>query len=443
MKNIHGLKNKSILFIIFIFILSTLVACNKINNKNITNEQWEKDISFYEKALKEYHPNLYKNINQEKFQNQIDALIKDLPYLSDLDIKFRLAQITASIGDAHTIFYPVTNMSYIYPVKLEWFGNGLYVIKTDEQYKEILGKKILKINNIPINDVMNKINTTISHENTQWLKAINVQKVFIPEYLDYFGIVKGKKATFTFNGENGDFNIDIIPKAISKLKDVSLSEKLIDKSFSLKEKGLYSYHYDKDNKILYLQYNNCYDRSTFDVSGEYTKKYMKKVFGIDNENDLPDFETIIGDKIVQAFNSKKVNKFIIDLRYNHGGSALLLQKFIGRIKNEVPVENRKKVFFITGKNTFSAAVVNCYDLKNELNAISFGEPTGSKPNMYGTPYLFQLPNSKVTFSCSTQEMYSCNNDSIKYFMPDHVVEQKYEDYVRGIDIVYESIKNLY
>lgn len=76
-------------------------------------------------------------------------------------------------------------------------------------------------------------------------------------------------------------------------------------------------------------------------------------------------------------------------------------------------------------------------LKENTNAILYGEPTGGKPNGYGEVRRFTLPNSKLIINYSTKYFESkIENDSL---MPDHVIEPSISDYINGIDPVMEEI----
>jgi hypothetical protein len=59
------------------------------------------------------------------------------------------------------------------------------------------------------------------------------------------------------------------------------------------------------------------------------------------------------------------------------------------------------LFVITGRGTFSAAMMFAIDLEKQSNAIFVGEPTGASLNHYGDSRKVQLPNSGLTIRVST------------------------------------------
>ena len=93
---------------------------------------------------------------------------------------------------------------------------------------------------------------------------------------------------------------------------------------------------------------------------------------------------------------------------------------------------------ITGPGTFSAATVNALDLRNEANAILVGSPTGMRPNHYGEPGEFRLPNSGFRISYSTQyHRFGADPDSA--VVPDRNIEPTWAEFRAGRDPVMEWI----
>ena len=90
------------------------------------------------------HKNLFFNRTMEKFLGDIDELLASVNELSSYEIKIEIAKIVASIGDAHTsVNLPV---GLLCPVEFYWFSDGIYIIQTSKEYKEILYSKVTHIN---------------------------------------------------------------------------------------------------------------------------------------------------------------------------------------------------------------------------------------------------------------------------------------------------------
>lgn len=108
-----------------------------------------------------------------------------------------------------------------------------------------------------------------------------------------------------------------------------------------------------------------------------------------------------------------------------------------------PNINRKgNLYVITGRETFSSALLNLYSLKSKTNAIFIGEPTGGKPNCYGEVGKFKLKNFGITICYSTRYYDIIENDKLLSFVPDINLEVSVESFILGTDPWMEYILTL-
>ena len=191
--------------------------------------------------------------------------------------------------------------------------------------------------------------------------------------------------------------------------------------------NLYWYKYIPEDKILYFQYNQCIDRS------------VAKDYGMKDYNSLPDFNKF-SEGLLKEINSKDVDKFIVDLRFNPGGNSSFNDAFVSKLNNVQKLKGKGKIFVLTGRQTFSSGVMACTDFKKKTQAIFFGEPTGGNVNGYGDIKTLTLPNSQLQVSYSTK-YFNFSKDYKEGFTPDVTVDQSFDHYMKGIDDVYEAVKN--
>lgn len=402
---------------------------------DLTVKQWIDDINYLYENLPKYHKNLYHSMKEETFKGELEKLKKDVPQLKDYEIRCRLAQIVALVGDAHTSVWLdfSQNGNKTYPISLEWFGNELRVILTEKDKKEILGLRIKEINNVTVEEVMKRVNSLISHENSQWVKAVNVDYVVIPEVLKLLNIISEDKVVFTFEDEGGNIKkIELMPSIYNEDNIVKIKDEIVNKPLRMQGKDtlqdkLYWYRYIPEEKILYLQYNSCIDY------------YVAKMYGIKDYDIYPKFDEF-SKGFLKELQDNKVDKLIVDLRNNGGGNSLLMTELVSAMEKTNKLNDEGKTIVLIGKKTFSSAVMNTLDFKDKLNAVLIGEPTGGNANSYGEVRSLVLPNSKVMVGYSTKyfnitEMYKDN------IIPDVMVDETFNKYKNGIDEVYETAKN--
>lgn len=408
-KNTYKTKISVSLILIAAFIISLTSGCNMISirNDSISKKQWIKDLEFMRKSLPKKHINLFAKITEEEFNNEINKLENNIGNLSSEEITVNIMELMAKIGDSHTTIVNYKSNT-VYPIKSYWFKEGLFVTNVDREYKDILGFKIVKINNIPVEEVMGRVKKLIPHENEYMLKTKNVELIQEPKVLKYLNISDTDEVTFTLKDLNEDEkNIKIIPKQNSKIEYLNLADQSASKPLYMKKSDPFWYEYIDKEKILYCQRNVCVSKNIADTE-------------------------IIKDK--------EIDKLVIDLRNNSGGVHFQTDKFISEISKNEYLNKPDKLYVIVGRNTFSSGMQYALDFKELTNATIIGEPTMGKPSHYGAVKSIVLPNSKIKINYSTK-YFECKDYDLDSLVPDYRVERSIRDYIEGIDPVMEKIKN--
>ena len=128
--------------------------------------------------------------------------------------------------------------------------------------------------------------------------------------------------------------------------------------------------------------------------------------------------------LLTAIDSGRPQYVVIDLRQNSGGDFTKpREQLIPQLKQRG--YTGKKLFVITGRRTFSAAMVNAIDLRNLLGATLVGEPPGEKPNSYQENDEMVLPRSKIVISYSTR-YYTFLEPDADAVMPDQLIAPTFE-----------------
>ncbi|MGL5715457.1 MAG: S41 family peptidase [Paraclostridium sp.] len=407
----------------------------------LSDAQWIEDIDFLDNKLRYFHPDLFKYISEDKWNENIERLKLEVPQLSDNFIKLRISQIISSIGDSHTALLssellspipstlpPDENPTYIegiveFPIKCDYFDDGLRVIECDSKYSEVLGYKLISINNVNINNIISDISTLISYdyENEQKGMAYVNQILNVYEILNFFNIVDSNMAEYVFeNDDKEQINLSIQAKKNVDIEYVSINKKSM-KTSVIPEGSDKNYWYTNfnDDNILFFKFN----RFITDTRGE---KY-------------PNFDKFL-EGLLEEINKNNYEKFIIDLRENRGGSPKVLNALIENINYRTNL-NGEDIYIITGKTTGSASVLLAYNMQSKKGATVVGEVTGGNINLFSSGGRFELPNSKLKPTVSSNSIVNKNgyNGGV---IPDIKVIQNYKDYINGIDTCYEYIKNI-
>jgi hypothetical protein len=132
---------------------------------------------------------------------------------------------------------------------------------------------------------------------------------------------------------------------------------------------------------------------------------------------------------------------VLDLRMNGGGDNSLTPIVTSGILQRPELNTRGRLFVIIGRATQSAAENLVNRLERDTNAVFVGEPTGERPNMYGDPQTFVLPNNRLQVHIASlywQDMGP--RDHRDTTGPEIAAELTEDDYERGIDPAMEAIE---
>ena len=409
--------------VIIIFLITIFEPC--FSQTKISKINWDKDIEFLRNELPKNHKDFFFLKSEESFNIGLDIIKSQKDNLSNLEITLRLQQLIASFGDSHTRinWYPLLEKKDFLPIGIYWFSDGFYILNVSNEYEELLGKKIIKINDYPILQIADSLKTLITVDNNALVRYFVPNIIPATKLLDYFKFSKDGIYELKLENEHGDMQIEQIkPSTIDKQFVHFQTDKQI---YSWQGKRIpYSINYFEEEKILYVKYNSC--RPT-------TKELQKD--GTVLETSFKDFQK----QIFKNLKKNEVDKFIFDMRFNGGGNSIYGTQFVKEIsKNKINTDST--LYVVIGRKTFSSAILNTLDFKENTEAIIVGENTGGKPNHYGEIRSFKLPCSNIGLMYSTKYFKRVEIE-MNTIEPDVTIEMSFEDYKQGKDPVYEWIKN--
>ncbi|MFO7448390.1 MAG: S41 family peptidase [Ignavibacteriaceae bacterium] len=406
------------LFSISLLLSFQIVSCTQTTDPTLpiktSEDAWREDIDFLSSELKTKHIDFLSLIPEEEFDKEINNIKASAGVLENYEIFIRLEKLLASIKVGHTSIRPGTaQKNYFLPILTYEFSDGLYITHADQQYTNLLGKKILKVGGKDISIVKDSLAKIIAYENAYHLKNFFALTFSFAEGLRYFGFIN----SFT----EAELEIEGLGTVILKPFEAnyltffsSFTHILSGKQtpyYLQDESSYYWFSYLEENNTLYLKYNRC-------------RNMNSKSFAV------------FAEEVRECINSNDVEKFVLDVRNNSGGDLQVITplSFIA----DSPINQPGKMFVIIGRGTYSAAFLNAIAFKQNTNTILVGEPTGGKPNFYADGATFTLPNSGliVSYCKGFFESQIPNPDAL---YPDYPVEVTSQDYINGKDPVLQFI----
>lgn len=429
-------------------LLLLIVVCCILNisaqiNPNAT--LWQKDLNYLISRIEATHPAPYSFISEKEFLNKKDSLMLKIPEMNDAEIVLAFSELLALLKDGHTavgfIFCNPEWMNknfHLLPVIFYPFSDGTYILGAGNNLSSIVGKKVIKIGTMKIEEVITKLKGIYSSDNdyaalknmsyilglAEALKKIGAVESVEKIKLTLSGNDSGEKETYIetapFMATAGSMLRTLFPQANNNISVMNQhSERKLP--LWLKNRNInYWYEFVPEDKIMYLQINSF--QTNHKGGGETFEDFYNHFL---NEC----------DKTSPA-------KVIIDIRTNLGGQHQELPLLKGIIARPA-IDKKGSLFIITGRVTFSAAQHFTTLFERYTNAVIVGEPTGGKPNHYGyvTPFrLLNNPQIAVTVSKNFIQDSEPSDYNISTY-PDIYAEMSSDDYKNNIDPAFEKIKS--
>jgi Periplasmic protease len=407
------------LVLIFFFFLSLGISAQ------MGSEKWSEDIKYLQNNLTNKHYNLFALRSEADFTKDLNNIIAKSDNLTDFQTALKLQQALTKQGDTHTnlSLKKFINKNEILPLGSYFFGNDFYITLTTSENEELLGGKILAINDFDIKTVTDSLSTLFPNENSGIFRNRIPEILACNQTLKNFGFSKTDAVKIKYE-KNGKISEKIIfPSVITKENRVKITPKNLTFVQENKKKYFEKKYFDQE-KILYVLYNVCTTNEKRSSSSE-------------NPLNFGEFE----ESVFKIIKDNKVDKLIFDMRYNGGGSSKQGREFIKKLAQNRDINKKGHLFVVLGRDTFSSAILNATDFQEETKAIFVGEETSGKPNHYGEIKSFELPNSKLKLTYSTYYFIRTKKKNINTIKPDYVLEASFDDYTNGIDPVFEFIKN--
>jgi hypothetical protein len=138
------------------------------------------------------------------------------------------------------------------------------------------------------------------------------------------------------------------------------------------------------------------------------------------------------DQILDTLRKNTVQKLIIDLRGNPGGSGYPGGHFMAGLSTLDIAGLTGKIFVLQDSGTYSSATSLAYELKERTKAVFIGSPLPEASQDWGEVLYLQLPRTKITIGYSSRFIKSLET-YYPTLMPDIPVEMSFEDRIADQD----------
>lgn len=410
----------------YLILLTFLFTLPALGQKMFSQQEVIKDLHFLRESLENAHYNLYAYVTEKAFNKNFyeikSSISKDS--LSILEITSLFQAVISKANNGHTeIPFPAASYGRfahsggtLFPLEIA-FEEGKALIRKNWSRNESLeiGSEIISINNLTINEVLQKIYPLLSAER-RYFKLAKLELTSFPRlYWQAFG-------------EQINFEVEI--KKVGKIEKFQLKSIPLIEDYEMKRNELFS-----EKRELQIIRESAYLKPG-NFSGD-EQKYRRFI-----------------DSSFVEINKKNVPNLIIDLRNNLGGddsfsdylvsyiadqpfkwnseftlktSALLkahVQKnydttnpywqsvlthedgsiYPYEFEEHKPQPKEKRylgeVYVLVNRQSHSQAAVTAAQIQDYKFATIVGEETGDFPSLFASQYSFSLPHTGIDVKIS-------------------------------------------
>jgi hypothetical protein len=389
----------------------------------LSADEWKEDVRYFAEQFPERHPRLYEMMDQERFEARTAALVDGIPDLSENSVKMELYKLLALPNDAHSFPNVFTHKLdwHALPFKLWLFDDGVYVLDAGREHRDMIGARLVEIGDTPVAEAYRRLRPYLAAENEFNWKERFIYCISIVEFLDAAGIVEDpRKVDLTFETRAGmKLTIEVEPShylPVLYWATISTVDNGLPYVLSNERRDNWWFEYQEETGTLYLQFNAC-----------------------QRENGDERIEDFVG-RLGEWVDSNEFERFVVDIRANGGGDASVSRQMAGLMSGTARIDRPGRLFVLTSRKTYSAAVMFLSLIENNTKAVIVGEPTGQGPFFCGGPQLIELPNSGLElFISSRYNRCAPFDDGRDWIMPDLPVEYTMTDYLEGRDPMMEAV----
>lgn len=384
------------------------------------DDGWRYDLDVFKKRIKDLHYD-FDTVTSEAV---IDAAIADLRErvsgLTDDAITLEIQRVLVMLGDGHTSLGSWPAAGAI-PIVFRLYSDGLFVQAASGDHADTAGWRLVGLGGQESGDVLARIEPYIAQDNHMGFVFSGPSMMSQLSFLRHLGLVDGDDTVEIeledLAGKRHTRRVSAGPvDADTRWVRARDGAEAPEPLYLGDQLATYWFEHLPEHDLVYFQFN----RIASDAD-EPIERFMTRLF-----------------EFIEANN---VGHLAIDLRFNGGGNSYLNSNLTNALIRAERINQSERLFVITGRNTFSAAMNLTTDLDVMTNASFIGEPASSRPNFIGESQMVQLPYSGLQFSCSTR-MHQRGMDSTdqrKLIAPDYYVPQSSADYRLNRDPVMDTI----
>lgn len=415
-------------------------------------DDWRADIDQMVDAVRAGHPDPFTKTGELTWLRHVAALKRDLPNLSEEQRMVALMRLMAQLGDGHSQVEP-RNAAFAewYPVRLYQFSDGYFVTSAHRSVADLAGAQVLEIGGRPVaeaaeaaRDLMGADNPMGRMENLAALHNAALMRGLGFAGADRSLRVKLRLATGRvvertlpalhtqsprfdpdYAGFDWRFSAETAGTPIGGWEDwTSAYRGLAAQAFRTPDparpahlilrRALVARAYP-EHDAYYIQAN---------VVGNAADETFDAFF----------------DRALREIEAQKPRRVVVDLRYNFGGDGSRVPPLMRKLGAAAQAGRWRELYLLTGRKTFSAAVMMGEAIMGGTDLTVVGEPMGAPFASYGDAVQTPLARVGALMSVSSKRHELRGSGDLAEYTPvDAPAPFSFADWSQGRDPAVDPI----
>lgn len=414
-----------------------------------TEEARQQDIAYFRHFLE--LDKSYTESSRASAKGLLRQLGSNLDELTDAQFELGVARAVAAADNGHTNIWmgSFSRRHGRIPVRLYWFSDGLYVVRTHPDFTWLLGARVTAVGDSDFSEASMALRQFVGGADGAF-RAYRGPVLFELPSAHYSAGLTDSEAhtTMTFALADGSLLSTRLPaQPIHEDDPLYWPANYLYATPPQGEDGWVGLTASGESTPFYLTNADALFRAKeLPGNGYYLQFRANRGEGIDR------FQKNSRRYIEQA----KLDYLVVDQRFNGGGDYTLTEDLMRDLPELLP--KPAPIYVIIGPATFSAGINSVAFLRaaGGKRVILIGEELGDRERMYGETNDFVLPNSKLgmTFNTGLHDVeHGCppwpqcyyrnylSDIAVGKLTPDMPVTTSYTDYKNGIDPALITITN--
>ena len=425
-----------------IYALISPVAEQMIEGRDVpiglSASAWQEDLDTLAAAMRRRIPYAETVLGGDAFARRLDSLKREIPdQTQDQRILSLMRLINLPTpGTGHTqVRTSQRAINWrVLPVWPYRFADGVYIMSAADP--NLIGSEVLAIGGTPIDSVYTALAPYISSDNrwdrerrtAEWALQLrwtnHLRALGIVDQIDDIPLrIRTKK------GKVREVHVKTMkPNSPSYVRFLTSDSTRPSVPPDLQwspatrrqnsDEPNYQYSYRDSTNLLYVQFNTV-------------------------ENASSDWTTAdLADSLRHIADTRPLEKVIVDLRTNNGGSAYLAEPLVELFESHPKIDRWGTLYTLISPITFSAAGMFAMELERRTKTLFVGEPSGFAPNIWGEFAPVQLLNSKITVLLSYAYKLEGMPDTPRtYLAPDLHVPLTSDQHFSNIDSTMIAVRS--